>query len=178
MIHVQRKEPYRQLCHVEQLVAAQQDVAANYTRGHYTLCKRLVDQVVERIRISPNTSLQSFQVFHVLEHSDCAFPMLLYNEAIYDMCRRSLDIERLAYSIPSHLIAQVVSKDAASVRIDGELNVNLSDFQTNLVPYPHIHFALTTFAPVTSAPANLLVTCDPRRGKYKYVHGVQPFLPR
>ena len=84
------------------------------------------------------------------------------------MCRRRLVIERLAYSIPSRLIAKVVSSDAASVRIDGE--IKLSDFQTNLVPYPHIHFVLTTFSPVTSPPANKLVTCDPRRGNRDYLN--------
>ena len=61
----------------------------------------------------------------------------------------------------------------------------LSLWQTNLVPYPRIHFPLATYAPVISAekayheqltvaeitnmcfePANQMVKCDPRHGKY------------
>jgi hypothetical protein len=29
------------------------------------------------------------------------------------------------------------------MRFDGALNVDLTEFQTNLVPYPHIHFVLS-----------------------------------
>jgi len=69
----------------------------------------------------------------------------------------------------------------ASLRFDGALNVDITEFQTNLVPYPRIHFMLTSYAPVISAekayheqlsvaeitmsvfePASMMVKCDPR----------------
>lgn len=40
-----------------------------------------------------------------LEHSDCAF--MVDNEAIFDICRKNLDIERPSYTNLNRLIAQV-----------------------------------------------------------------------
>ena len=76
----------------------------------------------------------------LLEHTDVAF--MLDNEAIYDMCRRQLDIEKPSYTNLNRLIAQVISSLTASLRFDGALNVDMNEFQTNLVPYPRIHFML------------------------------------
>lgn len=107
------------------------------------------------------------------------------NEAIYDICVKKLGVERPNYLNLNHLIAQVVSSITASLRFSGSLNVDLTEFQTNLVPYPRIHFPLTTYAPVISAekayhedftvsnitgvcfePDSSMVKCDPRTGKY------------
>jgi len=122
----------------------------------------------------------------LLEHTDVA--VMLDNEAIYDICRRQLDIERPTYTNLNRLIAQVISSLTASLRFDGALNVDINEFQTNLVPYPRIHFMLSSYAPVLSAekatheqltvpeitaaafdPQNMMAKCDPRHGKYMSV---------
>jgi len=63
--------------------------------------------------------------------------------------------------------------------------VDVNEFQTNLVPYPRIHFMLSSYSPVVSAvkavhedlnvteitssafePGSMMAKCDPRQGKY------------
>lgn len=84
-----------------------------------------------------------------IENSDCTF--LVDNEAVYDICRRNLDIPRPGYEHLNRLIAQVVSSITSSLRFDGALNVDLTEFQTNLVPFPRIHYPLISYAPVVSS---------------------------
>ncbi|CAK0812995.1 unnamed protein product [Prorocentrum cordatum] len=110
------------------------------------------------------------------------FPMY-DNEALCDICRRNLVIERPTYASLNRLLAQIISSLTASLRFDGALNVDIAEFQTNLVPYPRI--MLSSYAPVISAekacreqlsvagitmsvfePASMFVKCDPRHGKY------------
>ena len=76
--------------------------------------------------------------------------VLLDNEGINDICRRNLDIERPTYSNLNRVIAQVVSSLTASLRFDGALNVDMEEFQVNLVPYPRIKYMLSSYAPVIS----------------------------
>ena len=84
-----------------------------------------------------------------IENSDCTF--LVDNEAVYEICRRNLDIPRPNFEHLNRLIAQVVSSITSSLRFDGALNVDLNEFQTNLVPYPRIHYPLISYAPVISS---------------------------
>ena len=121
-----------------------------------------------------------------MEHSDVTF--LVDNEAIYDLCKNNLGTDRPTYTNLNRLIAQIISSITASLRFDGALNVDLNEFQTNLVPYPRIHYPLATYQPIMGADKamhesltvtemtkacfeanNQMVKCDPTKGKYMAV---------
>jgi len=142
---------------------------------------------------SPNLSTSVVEPYNsilathaLLEHTDVA--VLLDNEAIYEICNKSLNIQRPTYRNLNHLIAQVISSLTASLRFDGALNVDMNEFQVNLVPFPRIHFLLCSYAPIHSVestyheshsvqeltsslfePSNMLAKCNPSRGKYMAV---------
>merc|ERR1711878_144478 len=82
----------------------------------------------------------------LLDHTEVS--IVLDNEAIYEICQKNLDIKRPSYDTLNRLIAKAVSSMTASLRFEGELNVDLNEFQTNLVPFPRLHFMLTSMAPV------------------------------
>jgi len=84
----------------------------------------------------------------LLDHTEVS--VVLDNEAIYAICKKQLSIDRPSYAELNVIIAKVISSMTASLRFDGELNVDLGEFQTNLVPFPRLHFMTTALAPVVS----------------------------
>jgi len=97
--------------------------------------------------VEPYNSILS--THSLLEHTDVA--IMLDNEAIYDLCKRQINIDSPTYTNLNRLISQVISSLTTSLRFDGALNVDITEFQTNLVPYPRIHFMLSSYAPIISA---------------------------
>merc|ERR1711981_760700 len=85
----------------------------------------------------------------LLDHTDVS--LVLDNEALYEILQRDLKVKRPTYSNINRIMAKAVSSMTASLRFDGELNVDMNEFQTNLVPFPRLHFMTTSLAPVISA---------------------------
>jgi len=88
----------------------------------------------------------------LLDHTDVS--LVLDNEALYGICQKKLDIKKPSYDNLNRIVAKVTSSMTAALRFDGELNVDMNEFQTNLVPFPRLHFMTTSLAPVVSASKN------------------------
>jgi len=97
----------------------------------------------------------------LLDHTDVS--LVLDNEALYDICQKKLDVKKPSYSNLNKVVAKVTSSMTAALRFDGELNVDMNEFQTNLVPFPRLHFMTTSLAPVISKAKNEHEAHDCRR---------------
>jgi tubulin alpha len=80
----------------------------------------------------------------------CELSVVLDNEAAYRICRENLDLKFATYDNVNRLVAKAISAMTASLRFDGELNVDLGEYQVNLVPFPRLHFMTNSIAPIIS----------------------------
>lgn len=68
----------------------------------------------QRANILAHSPKKVLCVHSLLEHTDVT--IMYDNEALYDICRRNLDIERPTYTNLNRLIAQIISSLTASLR--------------------------------------------------------------
>lgn len=109
--------------------------------------------------------------------------IILGNEAIYDICKRNLNIERPTYTNLNRLISQAISSITATLRFDGALSSDLNKLRTNMVPFHRLHFMLPSYSPIISAENaeqlsvaeiinscfetdNMMAKCDARNKNY------------
>jgi len=84
----------------------------------------------------------------LLDHTDVS--LLLDNEALYNLCQTNLNITTPNYKDLNMIIVKVISSMTSSLRFEGELNVDMNEFQTNLVPFPRLHFMTTSISPISN----------------------------
>lgn len=125
----------------------------------------------------------TLSIHQLIENADQCFA--LDNEALYDICYRTLKLKSPSYSDLNHLIAQAMTGTTCSLRFPGQLNCDLRKLAVNMVPFPRLHFFLVGFAPLTSANTelyralsvselttqafdakNMMCAADPRHGRY------------
>ncbi|XWS49940.1 hypothetical protein CRYUN_Cryun12cG0045700 [Craigia yunnanensis] len=110
--------------------------------------------------------------------------MVLDNEALYDICFRTLKLTiPAAIGDLNHLISTTMSGVTCCLRFPGQLNSDLRKLAVNLIPFPRLHFFMVGFAPLTSRGSqqyraltipeltqqmwdakNMMCAADPRHG--------------
>ncbi|XP_055126100.1 tubulin beta-8 chain isoform X6 [Symphalangus syndactylus] len=107
------------------------------------------------------------------------------NEALYDICSRTLKLPTPTYGDLNHLVSATMSGVTTCLRFPGQLNADLRKLAVNMVPFPRLHFFMPGFAPLTSRGSqqyraltvaeltqqmfdakNMMAACDPRHGRY------------
>jgi tubulin beta len=150
------------------------------------------DRIMETFSVIPSPKVSDTVVepynavlsFHQLvENADEC--MLLDNEALYDICFRTLKLTTPTYGDLNHLVSAAMSGVTTCLRFPGQLNCDLRKIAVNLIPFPRLHFFMTGFAPLTSRGSqqyraltvpeltqqmfdakNMMCAADPRHGRY------------
>ena len=125
----------------------------------------------------------TLSVHQLVENADEC--MILDNEALYDICFRTLKLTTPTFGDLNHLISAVMSGVTCCLRFPGQLNADLRKLAVNLVPFPRLHFFMVGFTPLTSRGSqqyraltvpeltqqmwdakNMMCAADPRHGRY------------
>jgi len=125
----------------------------------------------------------TLSVHQLVENADEVF--VIDNEALYDICFRTLKLTTPTYGDLNHLISIAMSGITCCLRFPGQLNSDLRKTAVNLVPFPRLHFFMVGFAPLTARTSqafraltvpeltqqmfdskNMMCASDPRHGRY------------
>uniref|UniRef100_A0A8C9PL69 Tubulin beta chain n=1 Tax=Spermophilus dauricus TaxID=99837 RepID=A0A8C9PL69_SPEDA len=90
----------------------------------------------------------TLSVHQLLENTDETF--CIDNEALYDICFRTLKLTTPTYGDLNHLVSATMSGVTTCLRFPGQLNADLRKLAVNMVPFPRLHFFMPGFAPLTS----------------------------
>jgi len=142
--------------------------------------------VVPSAKVS-NTVVEPYNatlsIHQLIENADMV--SVIDNEALFDICRRTMKVKSPDYKNLNTLVANVMSGTTCSLRFPGQLNADLRKLAVNLVPFPRLHFFLVGCAPLHTADSagfasvnvpdltaqmfnanNMMAACDPKQGKY------------
>lgn len=131
----------------------------------------------------------TLSVHQLVENSDATF--CIDNEALYDICFRTLKLNNPSYGDLNHLVSAVMSGVTTCLRFPGQLNADLRKLCVNMVPFPRLHFFMVGFAPLTAKGSasfrtwsvaeltqqmfdarNMMAASDPRHGRYLAVSAI------
>uniref|UniRef100_A0A8C9M7H6 Tubulin beta chain n=1 Tax=Panthera tigris altaica TaxID=74533 RepID=A0A8C9M7H6_PANTA len=87
----------------------------------------------------------TLSVHQLVENTDETY--CIDNEALYDICFRTLKLTTPTYGDLNHLVSATMSGVTTSLRFPGQLNADLRKLAVNMVPFPRLHFFMPGFAP-------------------------------
>ena len=90
----------------------------------------------------------TLSIHQLVENADQVYA--LDNEALYDICYRTLKMKNPSYADLNLLISNAMTGTTCSLRFPGQLNCDLRKLAVNMVPFPRLHFFLVGFAPLTA----------------------------
>merc|ERR1712038_1385799 len=150
------------------------------------------DRIMETFSIFPSPKVSdtvvepynaTLSVHQLVENADEV--QVIDNEALYDICFRTLKLTTPTYGDLNHLVSAAMSGVTCCLRFPGQLNSDLRKLAVNLIPFPRLHFFMTGFAPLTSRGSqqyraltvpeltqqmfdakNMMCASDPRHGRY------------
>jgi len=125
----------------------------------------------------------TLSIHQLVENADEV--MVIDNEALYDICFRTLKLTTPTYGDLNHLVSAAMSGVTCGLRFPGQLNGDLRKLAVNLIPFPRLHFFMIGFAPLTARSSqtyralsvaelttqmfdakNMMCASDPRHGRY------------
>merc|ERR1711892_1453260 len=90
----------------------------------------------------------TLSVHQLVENTDETY--CIDNEALYDICFRTLKLQTPTYGDLNHLVSLTMSGVTTCLRFPGQLNADLRKLAVNMVPFPRLHFFMPGFAPLTA----------------------------
>jgi len=125
----------------------------------------------------------TLSIHQLVENADEV--MVIDNEALYDICFRTLKLTTPTYGDLNHLVSAAMSGVTCGLRFPGQLNGDLRKLAVNLIPFPRLHFFMIGFSPLTARSSqtyralsvaelttqmfdakNMMCASDPRHGRY------------
>ncbi|CAF1554726.1 unnamed protein product, partial [Adineta steineri] len=99
---------------------------------------------MSQIVIEPYNSVLTMT--HLIENTDETF--CFDNVALFNILNKILRIPSGNFNDINQIIAQVMIGITACFRFPGQLNMDLRKLAVNMIPFPSLHFLMTSFSPL------------------------------
>ena len=135
----------------------------------FRFCPVVMPSEVDDVVIGPYNSC--FALRELIDHADCVIPF--DNDALAAMANKSRGAKpndtreaaapsqsqagysiaqksKLPFDTMNSIVAQMLSNLTCGFRFPGPLNLDVNEITTNMVPYPRLHFLLSSLAPLST----------------------------